>query len=58
MGRNKLTTEQKKIKLSITINRELCEKLAKKYPNKSKYIEFLIYKDLKDKNVVVGDFML
>ena len=44
--RSKLNNDEKKIKISVTINPELIKILNKNYKNKSKYIENLIYRDL------------
>jgi len=41
-----------KIKLSIRINPELSKIITDLESNKSKYIEYLIYKDLKDKGLI------
>lgn len=50
MGRPRL--KNKKIKLSITISNELGVKLNELYPNKSKYIEDLIYKDFIKNDII------
>jgi hypothetical protein len=52
MGRKKLNEEQKKGKLSITINKLIADKLEEFYPNRSKYIENLIYKDFIKNNII------
>lgn len=44
MARPKLKTEDKKIKLGITISREINLMLSKETSNKSKFIEKLITK--------------
>lgn len=49
--RKKLKEEDKKIKVTITLNREI-DKLAGEQPNKSKYIENLIYADLMKNNKI------
>jgi len=41
-----------KSKLSIRLNPEILEWLNENYENKSKYIEWLIYQDLKDKDLL------
>ena len=51
MARRKLTEEQKKSKITITINKDLSKLLQKyidtEYPNtKSKYVENLIKEDM------------
>lgn len=46
MSKKPLPLEDRKIKLSITIDRKLNEKLEKKIKNKSKYIEELLVKAL------------
>jgi hypothetical protein len=52
MGRKKLNDDEKKDKLSITMNIEVC-KAAKEYKsNMSKYIEYLVYKDLRKNNKI------
>lgn len=38
--------ENKKIVISITVDRNIHELIVKKFANKSKYIEWLIYQDL------------
>lgn len=58
MGRKKLTIEQKKTKLSITINRFLVMKITESQPNMSKYIEFLVYNDLKKNNIIDKTMLL
>jgi hypothetical protein len=44
MGRPKLKKEEKKIKVSITLDNEMYEFLSKVTSNKSKFIEELIKK--------------
>jgi hypothetical protein len=57
MGRKKLNEDEKKDKLSITMNIEV-SKAAKEYqPNMSKYIEYLVYNDLR-KNNKINDIIL
>jgi hypothetical protein len=41
-----------KSKLSIRLNPEILEWLNENYENKSKYIEWLIYQDLKGKDLL------
>ena len=52
MSREKLKPETLKVKLSIRINPELSKIMTELEPNKSKYIEYLIYLDLKNKNII------
>ena len=52
MSRKKLKPEELKVKLSIRINSELSNVITKLISNKSKYIEYLIYLDLKNKGEV------
>ena len=52
MSREKLKEERLKVKLSIRINPELHKILVELEPNKSKYIEFLVYKDLLNKGKI------
>jgi hypothetical protein len=49
--RKKLDSQDKKIRVTITLNREI-DKLASEQPNKSKYIEQLIYADLRKNNKI------
>ena len=52
MARKKLSDELKKDRFSITMNNEV-SKIAKKYqPNMSKYIEWLVYTDLRKNNMI------
>jgi len=50
MGRPKLKLEDKKIKLGITISRELNNRIEIKYKNKSEFIENLIKNHFKNEN--------
>jgi hypothetical protein len=56
--RSKLNNDEKKIKISVTINPELIKILNKNYKNKSKYIEKLIYRDLFSNKHINDDFLL
>ena len=56
--RKKLTEEEKKIRTTITINRNLDKIVTDLMPNKSKYIEWLIYQDLSKTNKLPKDFIL
>ena len=47
MSKKELPIEERKVKLSITIDRKLNQLIESKITNKSKYIEELIKKDLK-----------
>lgn len=49
--RKKLTDKEKKVRITVTINPALA-KVINQYSNVSKYIEWLIYKDLRDKNEI------
>lgn len=48
MGRNKLNIEDKKIKFTISIDKKIYQQLAKIAKNKSKYIEQMLFKSLKN----------
>lgn len=50
MSKKTLPPEKRKIKFSITIDPELYLILSKSQHNKSKYIEQLIFNDLKKSN--------
>ena len=50
MSRKKLPIDELKVKVSITIDRELNNELEAITNNKSRYIEELITKDLKRRN--------
>lgn len=56
--RKKLTQEEKKIRTTITINRNLDKIVGDLMPNKSKYIEWLIYQNLSKNNQLPKDFIL
>jgi hypothetical protein len=56
--RNKLNNEEKKVKVSVTINPDLVKIITKNYKNKSKYIEKLIYRDLLLNKLINEDFEL
>lgn len=45
-----------KIKLSITIDDDVFNYINKNIENKSKYIEYLIFKDLSDNNLLKNNF--
>ena len=49
MSRKKLPHEERKVKLSISIDRLLIKEVEGFINNKSKYIESLIFEDLKKK---------
>jgi len=42
-----------KVAVSIAIKKDVNEYLTEKFENKSKYIEYLIYKDLLENGVIV-----
>ena len=45
-----------KIKLSITIDEDVFNYINENFNNKSKYIEYLIFKDLSDNNLLKNNF--
>jgi len=51
MGRPRLKTEDKKVKLGITISRELIKKVDEETNNKSAFIERLIIDYFKNKEL-------
>mgnify|MGYP000939204587 CR=1 FL=1 len=55
--RNKLKDSEKKMRLSIRINPIIMSELNN-ISNKSKYIEYLIYLDMKNKNIIKNDIIL
>jgi hypothetical protein len=55
---SKLDNEEKKVKVSVTINPDLVKIITKNYKNKSKYIEKLIYRDLLLNKLINNDFEL
>lgn len=57
MGRHKMNEDEKKSKISITMNLEVCHAAKRYQPNMSKYIEYLVYQDLK-KNNKIDEIML
>ena len=50
--RNKLNDNDKKIRVTVTLNRELNELIGKIKPNKSAYIEKLINQDLIENKII------
>ena len=52
MGKEKFKKEKLKVKLSIRINPELSNLVTTLESNKFKYIEYLIYIDLKNKGII------
>lgn len=48
---------KKKNKISITLNKEIYQFLEK-FDNKSKYIECLIYKEVKELNLIKKEIIL
>jgi len=55
--RKKLNENEKKQPISIKVDPILFDELNK-IKNKSKYIEYLIYQDMKNKNVIKQDIIL
>ena len=47
-----------KRKVSITINSNVYRFLEENFENKSQYIEYLIYKDIKDNGLLVKEVIL
>ena len=45
-----------KVKISITIDEEAYDYINESIENKSKYIEYLIFKDLSDNNLLKNNF--
>jgi hypothetical protein len=56
--RSKLNNEEKKVKISITINPDLVKIITNNYKNKSKYIEKLVYHNLILNKHINEDFEL
>ena len=56
--RKKLTEKERKLRVTITINRELNDIVGDLMENKSKYIEWLIYQDLEKNKKLPNDFIL
>lgn len=50
--RQKLKKEEKKARLTVSINPILNQKLTELYTNVSKHVEWLIYQDLKKNNTI------
>ena len=50
--RRKLNPENKKMKLTTSINPTLYKKLFELYPNVSKHIEQLVYNDMVKNNII------
>lgn len=42
-----------KVAVSIAINKDVNKYLSERFENKSKYIEYLIYKDLVENGVII-----
>jgi hypothetical protein len=55
--RKKLNDNEKKQPISVKVDPVIYNELNK-LKNKSKYIEYLIYKDMKDKGVIKDDIIL
>ena len=47
-----------KRKISLRLDIEVCEFLEDNFENKSKYIEYLIYKDIKDCKLLEKEIIL
>ena len=45
-------------KMSITINSNVYQFLEENFENKSQYIEYLIYKDIKDNGLLIKEVIL
>lgn len=58
MSKKKLNPEQLKIKLSIRLNSDLFKIVEENQPNKSKYLEWLVYQDLLKNNKIPNNFIL
>ena len=56
--RSRLNNEEKKVKVSVTINPDLVKIMTNNCKNKSKYIEKLIYRDLLLNKLINEDFEL
>jgi len=56
MGRKKI--KNKKVRFSITMNSELSKIVKDLRPNMSKYLEWLVYRDLYNHNKLDDDFIL
>lgn len=52
MSKKSLKPEERKIKFTISISPKIFNKINETQSNKSKYIEWLIYNDLKHKNII------
>ena len=50
--RKKLKPEEKKVKLTTSINPILFKKLNEEFTNVSKHVEWLIYEDLRKNNMI------
>lgn len=56
--RNKLKESEKKQSLTVRLNPIVMGMLNQSQSNKSKYIEYLIYKDMRNNNIIEKDLML
>jgi hypothetical protein len=56
--RKKLNENEKKQPISIKVDPVIYEKLNENFKNKSKYIEHLIYQDMKKNNIITNDLIL
>ena len=52
MSKKALKPEERKIKFTISINPKVFNKMNINQSNKSKYIEWLVYNDLKNKSQI------
>lgn len=58
MPRRKLSTDEKKEKLTVSISPELFKNISNSKSNISKYVEKLIYQDLLSKKQIDKNFEL
>lgn len=56
--RKKLNDNEKKARVTISLNKQVAEILNTNYNNVSKHVEWLIYQDLKKNNIIDKDIML
>ena len=56
--RKKLSVDEKKVSVTLTLNPMIIKKVDELYNNKSKYVEKLIYKDLLINKHIDEDFEL
>lgn len=53
-----MKTKITKQKVTITLTPEVIDYLSENFENKSKYVECIIYKDMKDNNLIKNDIYL